>query len=605
MADETKTSPRLRFSMRWLIALVTLVAVSIFGYQKWVLYQKIENAREWVENQKAGERFMYSSRPPQISDGQVIPTLVTGVFHLETRYEKICCLKIMAEGYAADCTESLIQIALRSKDSEVQQIAVHLLTLKRDVKVLDRLELLSNSADPLVRAARLDCIGFTRLPTYKQSFDGTDGHIACSPEIRNLSAISGMAFDRWWGGDFFALHKDFPKHYRQELEQVMLAEGSSQAEREAAARAIVAWPPEDYQLRYAEWGVWGNSDGKFHLMDSMIDEIPAFVHRPANKLESFVERFSIPGLVWKPVIHLTCDQPMAIDLEVAFNLGRPWFAYPRPDDFQILAVAGTGDNPLPDAVGSGGTIEVREGYPWVRPHHRQFPNSHRRAFLVNLFRRKIGISGLGLHWQSAVVSPTKLPWMELPKVESDPKFQWWEDLRDVECSWVSSLNESERFIYYDGPTLAKSPLELSYSEERIEVSEQSIFPPDIGMLFDGWRRKKALKRDGFFIRVDESGTFGAHVSLKGEQVIDLKELELSRVGDLKASMLDRLKTAGLNDQEASALIKCWTPAFFEQPGQRVVFLLHRNEYKLMCPMSLRPEPTELARVGLVLTELAN
>ena len=125
------------------------------------------------------------------------------------------------------------------------------------------------------------------------------------------------------------------------------------------------------------------------------------------------------------------------------------------------------------------------------------------------------------------------------------------------------------------------------------------------MLFDGWRRKKALKRDGFFIRVDESGTFGAHVSLKGEQVIDLKELELSRVGDLKASMLDRLKTAGLNDQEASALIKCWTPAFFEQPGQRVVFLLHRNEYKLMCPMSLRPAPTELARVGLVLTELGD
>ena len=88
-------------------------------------------------------------------------------------------------------------------------------------------------------------------------------------------------------------------------------------------------------------------------------------------------------------------------------------------------------------------------------------------------------------------------------------------------------------------------------------------------------------------------------------MIDLKELELSGVGDLKASMLDRLKTAGLNAQEANALIKCWTPAFFEAPGQRVVFLLHKSEYDLMCPMSLRPEPTELARVGLVLTELGD
>ena len=199
--------------------------------------------------------------------------------------------------------------------------------------------------------------------------------------------------------------------------------------------------------------------------------------------------------------------------------------------------------------------------------------------------------------------------MELPKVDSDPKFQWWKDLRDVECSWVSSLNESERFIYYDGPTQAKSPLDLSYSEEQIEVAEQSIFQPDVGKIFDGWnqvvRHAETLKRDGFFIRVDESGTFGAHVLLKGEQAIDLKELELSGVGDLKASMLDSLKTAGLNDQEAKALMKCWMPAFFEAPGQRVVFFLHRSEYDLMCPMSLRPAPTELARVGLVLTELAD
>ena len=618
MADETKTSPRLRFGIRWLMVLVTLGAVSIFGYQKWVLYQRIENAREWIDNQQKGEHYVPSSRPSQVSDDQVIPTLVTGVFHLETLFEKTWCLKMMAELYSEDCTEPLVQIALGSKDPEVQRIAVHLLALTRDVEVLDRLEPLATSPDPLVRAARLDCIGFTRLPTYDQSLEGNfwgkrfsrNGKIDCSPAISVVPVFSGQPVSDDWtffpspepDGHNCKLLETFPAHYRQELEQVMLAEGASQAEREAAARAIVAWPPEDYQLRYAEWGVWINSGGKFQLVDSIIDEIPKFVHRPANKLESFVDRLSIPMLVTKPVIHLTCDQSMAIDLDVAFNLGRPWFAYPRPDDFQIIANLTPAGSELPDAVESGGTIEVREGYPWVCPHHRQ----HRTMGWNDEFDE---IAGLGLHWQSAIVSPTKLPWMELPKVDSDPKFQWWKDLRDVECSWVSSLNESERFIYYDGPTQAKSPLDLSYSEEQIEVAEQSIFQPDVGKIFDGWnqvvRHAETLKRDGFFIRVDESGTFGAHVLLKGEQAIDLKELELSGVGDLKASMLDSLKTAGLNDQEAKALMKCWTPAFFEAPGQRVVFFLHKSEYDLMCPMSLRPEPTELARVGLVLTELTD
>lgn len=601
MADETKTSPRLRFGIRWLMVLVTLGAVSIFGYQKWVLYQRVENAREWVRDHNKDGRFMYLSRPQQVSDNQVIPTLVAGVFHLETRCEKICCLKVMAQSYAADCVEPLIQIALNSEDPEIQRIAVHLLTLKRDVEVLDRLEPLANSPHPLVRAARLDCIGFTRVPTYEHETDrSTLIEIDCSPPIYVQMFLS-PGFKQ--APSEYGLLNNFPEHYRHEFEQVMLAEDSSQAEREAAARAIVAWPPEDYQFRYAEWGVWINFQGKFEMVDSIVDEMPEFVHRPNNKIESFVERFSMHMEITKPVIHLTCDQSMAIDLDVAFNLGRPWFAYPRPDDFQIVTNGTTG-NPLPDAVESGRTIKVREGYPWVSPHHRQHwwmdwnttggPNE---------------IAGLGLHWQSAVVSPTKLPWMELPKVESDPKFQWWKDLRDVECSWVSSLNESERFIYYDGPTQAKSPIDLSYSQERIEVSEQSIFQPSLVKSLT--RQNKAAKeikdhqRDGFFIRVDESGTFGALVSLKGEQVIDLKELELSGVGDLKASMLDRLKTAGLNAQEANALIKCWTPAFFEAPGQRVVFLLHKSEYDLMCPMSLRPAPTELARVGLVLTELGD
>ena len=55
---------------------------------------------------------------------------------------------------------------------------------------------------------------------------------------------------------------------RSRFEQAMVA-GSSDVEREAAARAIVAWPPENYRLRIAEWGVWVENDG--HLSMAQID----------------------------------------------------------------------------------------------------------------------------------------------------------------------------------------------------------------------------------------------------------------------------------------------------------------------------------------------
>ena len=34
-------------------------------------------------------------------------------------------------------------------------------------------------------------------------------------------------------------------------------------------------------------------------------------------------------------MHFTADRPLAADVEVLIVQGRPWFAYPRPDDFTL------------------------------------------------------------------------------------------------------------------------------------------------------------------------------------------------------------------------------------------------------------------------------
>ena len=153
-----------------------------------------------------------------------------------------------------------------------------------------------------------------------------------------------------------------------------MTESSDEIVRHAAARSLVNWNKEGYELRVAEWGVWINVDGQFKLAQSVIDEIPPFVHRTGNDLGEFVERLTIPTIVTKPIMHITANRSMPIDLEVRLNKGRPWFAFPVPDDFTLDAWVKDGyeknlndlkpDNPARlDAI--------QEGYPWIYPNHRQ------------------------------------------------------------------------------------------------------------------------------------------------------------------------------------------------------------------------------------------
>lgn len=82
----------------------------------------------------------------------------------------------------------------------------------------------------------------------------------------------------------------------------------------------------------------------------------------------------------------------------------------------------------------------------------------------------------------------------------------------------------------------------------------------------------------------------------------LAELDTLDRNELESALLQQLEIAGLRTDEAKGLIDSWRSAFFESAGSRVVFLLKLEEYNLMLPMKCNPQPTERARVGLVLTE---
>ena len=387
----------------------------------------------------------------------------------------------------------------------------------------------------------------------------------------------------------------------------MLA-AKSPAIRHAAARGLLTWPNEDYQLRVAEWGVWINVDGKFHLAQSVVDEIPKFVHSTGDDLASFTERMSVSTIIDKPVMHITVDRPMVVDIDVRIEGGRPWFSYPVPDDYSIQLGGSPGfelnelhrleASPLPS---------TGEGYPWLLPRHRQKILLSRRWSMFPEFdlsnQATAAINSVGLRWQSLIVTPEKLNGLELPEVSEDSKHDWWKRLREVDSSYVANQNETEKFLYYDGPTLAKSPLKVDHADSQLTFTWQPIFlnPPSYDYETPGLPPQ--TPRRAFYIEVVDGEVKGYAFDVGKKDTFDIAELKTMDADATRASMLAALLEAGLNQSESDGLLDCWTPQFFETSGKRVIFLLHREEYDVMCPLKIRPEPTDLKRVGLVLTEL--
>ena len=59
---------------------------------------------------------------------------------------------------------------------------------------------------------------------------------------------------------------------------------------------------------------------------------------------------------------------------------------------------------------------------------------------------------------------------------------------------------------------------------------------------------------------------------------------------------------GLTAEEAEGLVAAWSPQFFHAKGRRFILRMSPEEYAKQCPMQVRPVPTEVVRLGLVLFE---
>jgi hypothetical protein len=485
--------------------------------------------------------------------------------------------------------------------------------------------------DPNVRAAAADALGILRQPSFQIE---REGHM---PQLRSIPPID-------LGEPFKGYHAFLQSNRMirgipldpsvQAALLKMMTCGVTVQEREAAARALVTWPPRRYHLRLAEWGVWMNQSGQLALTKSLIDEIPEFVHRTGNPSDQFQSYFLFPTFIFKPIVHLTVSTPMAVDIDVRIQSGRPWFAFPKPDDYSLTMVPADASQPSVIALSPAGPTslpttdvsnprlnplaDTSDGYSWISPHHQLqwVPVSGSTA-----------IGAIGVHWQSLIVSAERLQWMKPPAISSDIRFSWWSDLRKVPSSWVSSRNESERFLYYDGPTRRQVPVDvflsrngsvLGFGPVAIErspapASDAKSLQPKQPWEFqpeDPWEFKPidspanpaVPAREGLYIEFHHDRLQAQYFKVDSNSSVALQP-NLPLQADAVVNRLREMLTSyGLTTPEANGLIAAWTPQFFQTEGRRFLLRMSPQDYASRCPMQVRPTPTEIVRLGLILTE---
>jgi hypothetical protein len=255
-----------------------------------------------------------------------------------------------------------------------------------------------------------------------------------------------------------------------------------------------------------------------------------------------------------------------------------------------------------------GLPDLREGYPWFVPHHRLYGASRGPGS---------GIESLGLRWQSLIVSTRQLEWMKPPVVPDDSKFAWWKRLRQVNTSWVASRGEAERFLYYDGPTHACTPVHVTLNGAQLVFDIRKPFERRerglskgyewlivVSMRQTGCDAANYERRRGLLVTVDEGVASGQVVEVpKQSGTVRLDGSGPLDAAGLRKALRTIIEEQGLTPEETAGFMDCWDADFFKADGRRFLTVLSAADYDELCPLRARPAPTEVVRVGVVLTEL--
>lgn len=597
---------------------------------------------------------MYPSHfePKNLSESEKVKRLLDGLQSEKNVARKLTCLKILVERFPLSTYKNIQQIAQNgSLPLEIRRRALWITGIMRRADSVVWLEAMLNNMEPQIREAAIDAIGFVLFPKFYDKFLQTGFRSANGVSIQGTVPIHVNSAFRMhaaklesWNGitemeaaqrlngvgisQKNAIHNvgddKLKDRIAAKLTRIM-TQGRTQGERVAAARALGGFVPRKYQMRAAEWGVWIEAGGKLQLVKTVLDEIPPIAYQTTKQIAKLKERVNQIMVVTKPIIHLKVDRPMSVNVNAYLRRGQPWFYYPRPNDFDIQLQHSASERELSDNdfLNFKKLSEARDtqwvsfdqqacsGYPFLLP----------KSPIIGTYSGRFGASNrittIGIRWQHLIVTPKQQPWML--EQHLDPKYEWWTQLRKVQSAWISNGFESEKFLYYDGPTLLNSPLkvikpktatgqlEIQYAGKNAGVSQLDLPAGDleqpIGIMLEVRKGKvRGLKLDFQDIsslpKVDGNRHLMFNAKVPRSPKFQLDSKSARRV--LRQMISEH---NGLQPDEAEGLLQSWENQFFKTDGKRLIVRINRSHYDYQCPLEITPRPSKIARVGLILSEL--
>jgi hypothetical protein len=259
-----------------------------------------------------------------------------------------------------------------------------------------------------------------------------------------------------------------------------------------------------------------------------------------------------------PVIYFYADQPMNVDVNVAFPKGFLTEWYPQ-------------------------TTEVGPAAP---------QNANTPA--TGILRESRAI------WRSLQIIPqTKDQPSLADSLPQEKSGSHYFAARETAASYVRAnfpggASELEKFVFYRGAGSFKTPLRVTVDSKSV-VSVENTGAQALTHLFllnihDG---------KGSFGVLDElaSGNSVTWLPLNDDTAEHWRHLPLPQFQNEIATQIQAALTAeGLFPDEAKAMVNTWKDSWFTEEGVRVLYLLPRPWTDEILPLTLTPQPNELTRV---------
>ena len=316
-----------------------------------------------------------------------------------------------------------------------------------------------------------------------------------------------------------------------------------------------------------EWGTFTSvqgGDGQLLLWrPSKTAELPGFVYdwnnAGLNRRKLVALKTSVMTLqrMETPVMYFYADQPMNVNVNVAFPLGEITEWYPQASQIGPSSPVDT-DGPTKNILNESRAIWNLQITPPSAEDEKNLPRD-----------------ASGSHYFAA-----REPRSD--SVHTDPILS------------TNNTSETEKFIFYRGVGRFTTPLHVTVDSNNL-VTVENTGSNNLAHLF------LINIHDGFGY-LDVMDELPASNSVPWQQLTTDSTDHWNRYplpefqNEIANQMQTALTSEGLFPDEAKAMVDTWKDSWFTEEGVRILYILPRTWTDDTLPLTLTPQPTELTRV---------